>query len=118
MEKVIDIGGVKKTFRATGATPIKYRKLFKGADFFGDLNRMKNIDIENIFDTDIEGIERIAFAMCEDSNDPGMSFETWAEQFDLSSLLKAMPEVVGLIVANLDTQTITGTSKNAVPAES
>lgn len=118
MEKVIKIGDVERTFRANGATPIRYRKLFKGADFFGDLTKMRSMNLENMTDADIEGIEKIAFAMCEDSNKSGMDFETWLEQFSLLGLFTALPEIVGLITDNLDTQNIAGTSKNGEAAES
>ena len=118
MEKIIRIGNTEKTFRANGATPIKYRRLFKGADFFRDLTAMKSIDLEHMTDADIEGIEKLAYTMCTDSNKPDMNFEDWLSQFELFGLVKAIPEVIELITGDLDTQAIAGSSKNADPAES
>lgn len=118
MEKTIKIGSVEKVFRSTGATPIKYRRLFKNADFFRDMSGMKDIDPDNLSDNDIEGIEKIAYAMCEDSNRPDMTFEGWLDQFEIFALVGAIPEIIGMITDNLNTQAIAGTSKNAIPAES
>lgn len=118
MEKLIKIGNVEKTFRSNGATPIKYRRIFKGGDFFRDITKLKAIDADNLSDNDIESIEKIAFAMCEDANKPGMTFETWLEQFELFALVTAIPDIIGAITENLDTQAIANASKNADPAES
>jgi len=118
MEQVIKIGDIEKTFRSNGATPIKYRKLFKGADFFRDLTKLKNIDLEKLSDSDVEAVEKVAFTMCEDSNKAGASFEKWLEEFDLFALLRATPEIMGVITGNLETQNIAGESKNGDPAES
>lgn len=119
MEKLIKVGDVDRTFRANGATPIKYRKVFKGADFFKDLTSLKVVDLENMNNDDIERIEKIAFVMCEDSSKPGMSFESWLEQFSLLGLISALPEIVGLITDNIDTQNNgSSASKNGDPAES
>ena len=118
MEKLIIVGGIEKTFRSNGATPIKYRRLFKGADFFRDMMGMRNIDPENMSDEEIERIEKLAFAMCEDSNLPDMTFEKWMEQFELFDVFNAAPEIMGLVTENLETQAIPNKSKNAEPAES
>lgn len=113
MEKTVLIGEQERTFRSNGATPIRYRKLFKGADFFRDLNNLKNIDIDNMKDADLEAVEKIAYTMCEDSSEKDMTFEKWLEQFELFALLQAIPEVIGIITGNLDTQNLTDNSKNA-----
>ena len=118
MEKNIRIGDIDKLFRSNGATPIKYRKIFKGSDFFRDLTNLRNIDPEQMSDADVEGVEKIAFAMCEDSNEPGMTFEKWLEQFEIYALLTAVPEIVELITGNIQTQAIAHDSKNAERAES
>lgn len=118
MEKKIKVGDVEKIFRSNGATPIKYRRLFKGRDFFRDLSGMKGLDANALADADIEAVERIAFVMCEDSNSPDVTFEAWLEQFDLFDLFQAMPGVIGCITGNLDTQNISNDSKNGEPAES
>ena len=118
MEKMINIGGAEKLFRATGATPIKYRRAFPGADFFRDISAMGGLDPDNMSDEDMEGIEKIAFVMCEDSALPGLTFEKWLDQFGLFDVFGAIPDIMELLTANLETQAITGSSKNAERAES
>lgn len=118
MEKLVKIGNVEKVFRANGATPIKYRNAYSGADFFKDVMSMRDIDENNLTDQNVETIEKVAFVMCEDSNKPGMTFERWLEQFELFDLIMAIPSIIEIITGNLDTQNITDASKNAGRAES
>lgn len=115
MEAIVSIGGVEKKFKATGATPIKYRRAFKGADFFRDLSNLKSLSEDNLRDEEIEIVEKIAYAMCTDSLVAGMTFENWVDQFDLFDLVRAIPEVINLITGNMETQNIA--EKNGDRAE-
>lgn len=117
MEKVIKIGNKEKTFKATAATPIKYRRAVPGGDFFRDLNELKEIDINNLSDMEIEQIEKFAFAMSTDANEANMTFEKWLDQFELFELIKAIPEILSLVMGNIETQNLSN-SKNTEPAES
>ena len=101
MEKIIKIGDKDVRFKATAATPMKYRNSFPGKDLFRDL-----IALEESDDGDMEIFERIAYSM-SDAQAEGLTLEDWLEQFELMDLVTALPEIMSLWEDNADTQSLT-----------
>ena len=107
MEKKIKVGGREIRFKATAATPMYYRNTFKGQDIFRDLMKIRESGSEDeILDSiDFGTFERIAYIMSDDRRN-GVSFEDWLESFEVMDIVAALPDIMELWVANMDTQSI------------
>lgn len=73
MEKKINVGGKQVVFKATAATPLKYRTAFPGKDLFKDLMSMEGAG-ESLDNVDMGIFERIAYIM-SDAYGNHVSFE-------------------------------------------
>ncbi len=122
MKKVINIDGIDVEMKCSGATPARYRELFKH-DLFKELagmskfmttdsNGQTTVDLER-FDFGI--VERMAYTMASQANRDIGSLSDWLDQFDhATALIDAMPDILTLYMDGLK-----GTSevkkKNAEP---
>lgn len=103
MEKLIKVGDRDIVFRATAATPMKYRNAFPGKDLFKDL-----MSLDGLSEADFEGVdmgifERIAYIM-SDAYGKHVSFEEWLDSFEMMDIMNVLPEIMVLWEANMDTQ--------------
>lgn len=113
MEKNIEIDGKSVPFKASGLTPVLYRRMFR-ADIFADLAKLtKNIQKaqeekaeigEDISFLDLESLEvfeRVAYVMAKqaDSSIPGM--DEWLDGFNVFSVYQVLPEIIELWNLNM-----------------
>lgn len=103
MEKMIKVGEREILFRATGATPLKYRNAFPGKDIFRDLMSMENVRDGNMEDLDMGTFERIAYVMGDGYRDH-IPFEDWLDGFELMDIMNALPEIMQVWEENTGTQ--------------
>ncbi len=107
MEKTITVGSRVIRFKATAATPMYYRNTFKGQDIFRDLMKIREAgtDEEILESIDFGTFERIAYIMSDDRRN-GVSFEDSLESFEVMDIISALPDIIELWEANMDTQSI------------
>ena len=107
MEKVIKVGGKDVVFKATAATPMKYRNAFPGKDLFKDLITLDSITDEE-GNVSFEGIdmgifERVAYIM-SDAYMKHVGFEEWLDGFELMDIMNVLPEIMDIWEGNMVTQ--------------
>lgn len=111
MEKTIEIDGKKICFKATAATPLRYKSQF-GKDFFVDIMKLSSLDGLNSKKINIEKIEKLDFevfyniiwvlAKTADKKIPDPI--TWLDGFDEFPLFEIIPELQDLILASIQTK--------------
>ena len=122
MKKVINIDGIDVEMKCSGATPARYRELFKH-DLFKELagmskfmitdnNGQTSVDLEHI---DFGIVERMAYTMASQANRNIGSMSDWLDQFEhATALIDAMPDILTLYMDGL-TSTSEVKKKNAEP---
>lgn len=107
MEKTLNIGGHEIKMKSTAGTMNRYRNAFN-RDFIKDLVRLQenlskkinsNTDFEAI---DLELFERLAWAMAKTADDEIPDIEHWLDEFETFDIMQALPEIMGLLTANLE----------------
>ena len=122
MEKNIEIDGRLIPFKATGLTPVLYRRMFK-ADIFQDMAKLtKNIQTaqatkeetgEDISVLDLESLElfeRIAYVMAKQADGAIPGMDEWLDGFNVFSVYTVLPEIIELW--NLNNIQISESKKN------
>lgn len=105
VRKEIEIDGKMVPFKASGATPLIYRRLF-GRDMFKDMSRLtdsipdeaeRKIDGESKFSIeDLSLFENVSYCMAKQA-DPGIpDMEEWYDQFEVFSIYSVLPELIEL----------------------
>ncbi len=98
MEKNIDVGGKLVPFKATGATPRIYRRLFD-RDIFADMSSLTNaIQAGGTLGTvSLELFENIAYCMAKqaDASIPDEP-DAWLDSFDVLSIYQILPQIFEL----------------------
>ena len=69
LEKTLTIDGREICFRASGLTPIVYNRLFRGRDYFRDLELLQNLEAFNDIE---EEEEKTSFPLTVDDYDQFM----------------------------------------------
>lgn len=103
MEKIIKLGEKEVLFRATAATPMKYRNAFAGRDIFKDLMNMEDVKEGELDNLDMGMFERIAYVM-SDAIGNHVGFEDWLESFEIMDIMNALPEIMEVWEDNAKTQ--------------
>lgn len=106
MEKVLNIGGKEVKMKSTASLLSIYRNTF-GRDFMSDIIKMqgslnnveKGKELEAI---DLDFFEKVAWCMAKAGDSETPEFEKWLDEFELFDLLQALPEIMGLITANME----------------
>lgn len=106
MEKIIEVGGKQVKFRATGATPIHYRNLFR-RDFLAEMQKL--VGEKEAIDADgtkqysissLESFENIAYIMARSGagNPPDFPStpEEWLDGFDMFNIYEILPQIIEL----------------------
>lgn len=119
MQKDIIIDGKTVPMKATGATPVFYRKLFS-RDIFHDMMAMNEgighdsegkpfvKDFEKI---DFGTVERLAYTMAYQADHSLPEFIDWLDQFETSAaVMLAMDQFLPLYMGGLETASV---SKNS-----
>lgn len=119
MEKIIDINGQKVKFKATAATPIHYRNMFR-RDMLQDMqnlyeeNEEKKKDGSHEFSIgSLESFEKIAYIMAQSGagnpEDFPPSPEEWLDNFNMFSIYEVLPELIELW--GINQKTLSGRKK-------
>lgn len=98
MEKTLQIDGKEVRFVSNGATMLKYKALFNRKLFADEqllLTKAQNNDID---DDAIEVLQMLAYTMAKQGDATADSFDDWLAQFEIMSLIEAMPEIITLLV--------------------
>lgn len=105
MEKVINIDGKDIKLRCSAATYIKYRSVFK-EDLFTQLQDIsKNIgEGESIPDGALATMYQAAYIMAmQGDKNLKVDFETWMDQFELTSSIQGVQGVLSLLMGDQET---------------
>lgn len=113
MEKIIEISGQKVKFKATAATPIHYRNMFR-RDMLQDMQSLyeeneetKENDEKHFSIGSLESFEKIAYIMARSGagnpSDFPSSPEEWLDGFDMFSIYEVLPELIKLWGVNQKT---------------
>lgn len=112
MEKIIKIDGKEVRFKATAATPLRYKAEF-GKDFFNELLRLENLskafsnkkkNTETLQGIDFEVFYNMAwmFAKTADSNiKPVLE---WLDEFESFPFKEILPQIMELMTSCMMTK--------------
>lgn len=112
MEKVIFVGNKEVKFKATAGTLTRYRMYFNG-DFIKDLMKLneklskvadKN-SIEQFNAIDLDMFEKIAWTMAKTADNNIPNREVWLDDFETFSIIQILPEIMQLMIDNMNQQT-------------
>lgn len=97
MEKTLTIDGHEVAFKASGATPRIYRKMFL-RDIFADMQTLTSnmskggeLTVESL-----ECFENIAYVMAYQADQNIPDPDTWLDQFSMFSIYQILPELITL----------------------
>lgn len=110
LTKMITVGGIPVTFRASAAVPRMYRIKF-GRDIYRDLNQLQkavgdgNEEASNLDLLSLEVFEDLAWVMAKHANPKSVpeSPDEWLEQFNTFSIYQVLPELIDLWGLNVET---------------
>ena len=109
MEQTITIDGRKVTFKADGATPLRYRVEFK-RDYFGDIIKMTSVlkglnegSEVNFDNLDMSVFSDIIYLLAKTADkEIGDMFE-WYASFDNFPLFEVFEDLQDLLLSNMQT---------------
>lgn len=107
MEKVLNIGGKEVGLKSTAGTMMRYRNNC-GRDFIKDLIKLQKsmserVDKDSDFDAvDLDIFEKIAWCMAKTYDNSIPDIETWLDQFETFDIMQVLPEIMNLLVANME----------------
>lgn len=107
MEKVLNIGGKQIKMKSTAGTMMRYRNNFN-RDFIKDLVKLqgklsdkleKGEEFEAI---DLDLFEKIAWCMAKTADNSIPDIESWLDEFETFDIMQVLPELMNLLVANME----------------
>lgn len=107
MEKVLNIGGKEVKMKSTAGTMMRYRNNFN-RDFIKDLVSLQGKLTDKIekgqeFEAlDLDIFEKIAWCMAKTSDDNIPDIEHWLDGFETFDIMQVLPEIMNLLVANME----------------
>lgn len=107
MEKVLNIGGKQIKMKSTAGTMMRYRNNFN-RDFIKDLVALQSrltdkIEKGHEFEAlDLDIFEKIAWCMAKTSDDSIPDIEHWLDEFDTFDIMQILPELMNLLVSNME----------------
>lgn len=107
MEKVLNIGGKQIKMKSTAGTMMRYRNNFN-RDFIKDLVNLQTRLNEKIekgaeFEAlDLDLFEKIAWCMAKTADNSIPDIENWLDEFDTFDIMQVLPELMNLLVANME----------------
>jgi hypothetical protein len=111
MEKTLTIDGRQVTFKANGATPLRYKAQF-GKDYFKDILKMtpliklKKKKKEDLTEKDLESLDfeifyNVAWIMAKTADPTIPSQMEWFESFDQFPLMEIIPDLQELMASTM-----------------
>lgn len=107
MEKTLNIGNKEIKMKSTAGTMMRYRNNFN-RDFIKDLMNLQKkltnkIDNGTEFEAiDLDIFEKIAWCMAKTADNNIPDIENWLDQFDTFDIMQVLPEIMELLVANME----------------
>lgn len=107
MEKILNIGGKEIKMKSTAGTMMRYRNNFN-RDFIKDLVRLQEkladkMEKKQEFEAiDLDLFEKIAWCMAKTADNSIPDIENWLDEFDTFDILQVLPELMNLLVANME----------------
>lgn len=107
MEKVLNIGGKQVKMKSTAGTMMRYRNNFN-RDFIKDLVKLQakltdKIEKGEEFEAlDLDLFEKIAWCMAKTADNSIPDIENWLDEFDTFDIMQVLPELMSLLVANME----------------
>lgn len=107
MEKTLKIGNKEVKMKSTAGTMMRYRNNFN-RDFIKDLMALQKkltnkIDTGTEFEAiDLDIFEKIAWCMAKTADNTTPDIENWLDQFDTFDIMQVLPEIMELLVANME----------------
>lgn len=107
MEKVLNIGGKQVKMKSTAGTMMRYRNNFN-RDFIKDLVKLQakltdKIEKGEEFEAlDLDLFEKIAWCMAKTADNSISDIENWLDEFDTFDIMQVLPELMSLLVANME----------------
>lgn len=107
MEKTLNISGKEIKLKSTAGTMMRYRNNFN-RDFLKDLinlqeklkERAENGTQFQAVDLDI--FEKIAWCMAKTADDSIPQIENWLDQFETFDIMQVLPQIMELLVGNME----------------
>lgn len=107
MEKVLNIGGKEIKMKSTAGTMMRYRNNFN-RDFIKDLVKLQTkltdkLETGQEFEAlDLDLFEKIAWCMAKTADNSIPDIEHWLDEFDTFDIMQVLPELMNLLVANME----------------
>lgn len=107
MEKVLNIGGKQIKMKSTAGTMMRYRNNFN-RDFIKDLVNLQGKLADKIekgkeFEAlDLDIFEKIAWCMAKTADNSIPDIENWLDEFETFDIMQVLPELMNLLVANME----------------
>lgn len=107
MEKVLNIGGKEVRMKSTAGTMMRYRNNFN-RDFIKDLVKLQTrlndkIEKGQEFEAlDLDLFEKIAWCMAKTADNSIPDIESWLDEFDTFDIMQVLPELMNLLIANME----------------
>lgn len=118
MEKTLQIGNKETRLKSTAGTMLRYRNNFS-RDFIKDLIDLQRKLQENtsgeIEAVDLDIFEKITWCMAKTADDTIPDIEKWLDQFETFDIMQALPEIMELLVSNMEQ--VNSKKKNEVAEE-
>lgn len=107
MERTLSISGKEVKLKSTAGTMMRYRNNFN-RDFLKDLinlqeklkERTENGTQFQAVDLDI--FEKIAWCMAKTADDSIPQIENWLDQFETFDIMQVLPQIMELLVGNME----------------
>ena len=105
MEKIINIGNREIRMKSTAGTMREYRNNFK-RDFIQDLQslqtKLQEKSANELELIDLEMFENIAWCMAKTADKSVPDIIRWLDEFDTFDIMQALPEIMELLIANME----------------
>ena len=107
MEKVLNISGKQVKMAATAGLVRRYRNQFQ-RDFILDLKNLQTAAInkqdkgEEFAVETLEIFENMSWCMAKAADNSIPDIDSWLDQFDTFSIMEVLPEIMDLLVANME----------------
>jgi hypothetical protein len=98
MEKNIVIDGREVPFKASGATPRIYRRMF-GKDIFADMQSLSSQIAKSGGQLNVESLEvfeNVMYCMAKQADPDIPDVDAWMDQFEFMSIYDVMPQIIEL----------------------